>query len=291
MSEIIHPQIDIYSVTQAKIAEETLIANACSFFGLNNNPRHKSKIATFRGLYEKFREIGLLRDLDWNSKSDKDLYYIKLCLARAEKYRQNNEKQKSSNFSNVKIDDLPLGPFEFILFKPESYLEHLLRNRTVSTICCACQETIKPTKSVFLPCECVSIEYCSDCVVRIIGAHSDTFHGKQLSNKGTKGAYIQCPICRIPQYYSIRNEKEAIEEEKRLVSDAFDRLTDITDKKKRQMQGLSLQSVFMNLNEETIREGWVKNEKKIYEIEIMLEDKFFSTIKCDIARMQVSISF
>ena len=290
MNGIIHPQINIFSVTQAKIAEEIALANAFNFFGLNWNSRHQSKLATFRGLHQKFIKIGLLRDLDWNSKSDKDLNYIKLCLARAEKYRQSNLKQKFSSLNDVKIDDLPLGPLEFILFKPESFLEHLLNNRTPTPECCVCGNIIKPTKSVLFPCECFIFQYCSDCAVAAMGAQDDTYHGNQNFENIMKGATIQCPLCRIPQYYTIRNAKEAIKEEARLISDAFDRLIGGADKKKR-FTPTPFQALYMKINEESIKEGWVVTRKDIKDVDIMLKDPYLSIIKCDVARLQVSILF
>ena len=289
MSDIIHPQINISSVIEALAEEESALTSAFRFFNLSDysKARFRSKKSTYQKVYDEFIYIGLLHDLDWDSKTDDDLHYIRLCLARAEKYRQINFNNGARYSGNISIENLPLGPLECITFKPESYLEHVLQKCSVPSTCSICCDVLTPTNTVLFPCSCFSAEVCSYCVSISIGSNFNTFH---VNRSLMVSVPIVCPVCRKPQYYSVTNVEEAIKEEKRLISEANYRLNG--DTSKRALTKETLNQIYKELNAEAQNNKWAPTPRTSGDVATILKDhdKFFPALRCDIARLQVQAS-
>ena len=117
-----HPNIVVESILDTMRSIDRIIIGAFDYFGLNISIRNRGNISSYRRLHDSFMEIGLLKDLNLRSP-DNSIYYIKLCLARAEICRLNNINLPNYFPKNIKLKDLPLGPVEKIKFQPDNYLD------------------------------------------------------------------------------------------------------------------------------------------------------------------------
>lgn len=193
--------------------EETYLSSAYDHFGLGNygTVRKKDKVATFKKLHHKFIEIGILNDLDLDDFAV-DTDYVRLCLARAEAYRQENMSVFRNSSNRVSISDLPIGPLSAIKFKNDHTLERLVNNMGFEDKCVVCRQRIEPNESVLFTCHCSSVQ-CRSCVIRNIGSHADTFRGDSVG--------IQCVVCRELSHFTVTNTASAVIAEEQLVMQSF----------------------------------------------------------------------
>jgi hypothetical protein len=213
VAEVLHPQIQMTSVSVALKVEESYLCSAYEHFGLGNysTVRKKDHILTFRNLHEKFKEIGLLNDLHLNNPGI-NLDYVRLSLARAEAYRQDNVCGPGNKSNKVSIRDLPIGPLSAINFKNDHTLERIVNNMGFENKCVVCRQQIEPNESVLFTCHCSCVQ-CRRCVIRNIGSHCDTFRADSVG--------IQCVVCRELSHFTVKDAVDAVLEEEELVLQSF----------------------------------------------------------------------
>jgi hypothetical protein len=213
VAEVLHPQIKMTSVSMALKAEESYLCSAYEHFGLGNynTVRKKDHIPTFKILHQKFKEIGLLNDLHLNNPGI-NLDYVRLSLARAEAYRQDNVCIPGNKSNKVSIRDLPIGPLSAINFNNDHTLERILNKMGFEDKCVVCRQQIEPNESVLFTCHCSSVQ-CRRCVIRNIGSHQNTFRADSVG--------IQCAVCRELSHFTVKDAVDAVLEEEELVLQSF----------------------------------------------------------------------
>lgn len=216
VAEVLHPQIQMTSVSMALKVEESYLCSAYEHFGLGNynTVRYKEKIMTFNKLHYKFKEIGLLHDLQLDDSGGLNLDYVRLCLARAEAFRQENSCISGSKSAKVSIPDLPIGPLSAINFKNDHTLERIVNEMGFENKCVVCRQQIEPNESVLFTCHCSCVQ-CQRCVIRNIGSHYDTFRADSVG--------IQCVVCRELSHFVVKDAEVAVIEEEELVMQSFKR--------------------------------------------------------------------
>lgn len=180
--------------------------------------RGKDKVSTFSPLHEKFKEIGLLTDLNLSSR-DISVDYVRLCLARAELYREeyNISNDTSHRKQSIRIEQLPLGPLSHIVYKNDYALERLILGVEKNIPqCMVCLSEITRGQTTLLSCACRDF-ICRTCAQHSIGGQPGTYHDALPG--------LTCPFCRQVSYCTVQNAKIAIKAESRLVKSAFSRFT------------------------------------------------------------------
>lgn len=211
VEEVVHPQIQMPSAASALRLEEKYLCSSYKYFDLGScTIRNKDNVFSYKKLHEKFKELGLLEDLIIDETTHAD--YVRLCLARAEQYRQSG---RSAFHGNVLIEDLPLGPVSAVEFKNDYALERIANGMHIDSTCVVCRTLIKPGQSVMFTCKCRIVQ-CRLCVTLSIGLHTDTYRVNPVG--------IKCPICRHFSYGTVTNTQKAIEDENALVLQALRRL-------------------------------------------------------------------
>ena len=211
VEEVVHPQVLIMSVADAMKLEDEYLSSAYSFFDLGTYLiRNKESISSYKKLHDKFKDIGLLNDLNLDARVSAD--YVRLCLARAEQYRQDH---RAARFENVPLKNLPLGPLSAIKFKNDYALERLVNGMHIDSTCVVCRSAIKPGESVLFTCKCCIVQ-CKGCVLLAMGLDRDTYRREPVG--------IKCPICRQFCHNTVTNTQKAIQSENDLVISAFKRL-------------------------------------------------------------------
>ena len=215
VAEVLHPQIQMTSVSMALKVEESYLCSAYEHFGLGNysTVRKKGQIATFKNLHQKFKGIGLLHDLHLNNPGV-NLDYVRLSLARAEAHRQENGSISGNKSNKVSIRDLPIGPLSAINFKNDHTLERIVNDMGFENKCVVCRQQIEPNESVLFTCHCSCVQ-CRRCVIRNIGSHLDTFRADSVG--------IQCVVCRELSHFTVTNAAAAVIAEEELVLQSFKR--------------------------------------------------------------------
>ena len=211
LEEVIHPQIQMSGAASAVRLEESYLSTSYKYFELGSYAiRNKDNVFSYQKLHEKFKGLGLLNDLHIDATTSAD--YVRLCLARAEQYRQS---KGCAFYANVFIKDLPLGPLEVIEFKNDYALERIANGMHIDSTCVVCRTSIKPGQSVLFTCKCCIVQ-CRWCVTLSIGLHEDTYREEPVG--------IKCPICRLFSYSTVTNTQKAIDDENILVTQALQRL-------------------------------------------------------------------
>ena len=212
LERVIHPQIEIRSAASAMRREEEYLCDAYRRFDLGSYAiRKKDNVVSYKKLHEKFKELGLLNDLNIDATTSAD--YVRLCIARAEQYRQLHSSVPLHE--NVFMKDLPLGPLTAIEFKNDYALERIANGKDIDSTCVVCQTQMKPHESVLFTCKCCKMQ-CKQCVTITIGLHADTYREESVG--------IKCSICRQFSYGTVTSTERAINEENILVSQAIKRM-------------------------------------------------------------------
>lgn len=228
--------------------------------------RNKDDVSSYKKLHEKFKERGLLRDLKSDAMISAD--YLRLCLARAEQYRQRH----SSVFfhESVPMEDLPLGPLTAIEFKNDYALERIANGKHIDNKCVVCHTQIKPNESVLFTCKCCTVQ-CRRCVTLAIGLRTDTYREEPVG--------IKCPICRQLSYGTVTNTEKAINDENILVSHAVRRMYPAS----KNPAGL----LFKSVRSSPSSAFSFSNSKKSYEIlNEMLKKMMFEALENDLYLVQ-----
>ena len=212
LERVIHPQIQITSAASMIRLEQEYLCSAYRHFDLRPCAiRYKDDVFSYKKLHEKFKGRGLLHDLNIDAMTSAD--YVRLCLARAEQYRQ---RHLSVFFhESVRMEDLPLGPLTAIEFKNDYALERIANGMHIDSKCVVCESQIKPNESVLFTCKCCIVQ-CKRCVTLAIGLRTDTYREEPVG--------IKCPICRQNSYGTVTNAEKAINDENILVSQAMRRM-------------------------------------------------------------------
>ena len=211
LEEVIHPQIQISSAAIAVRLEESYLSSSYKYFDLGSYAiRNKDNVFSYKKLLEKFKELGLLNDLIIDPTTSAD--YVRLCLARAEQYRQSKGYAIQRD---TLIEDLPLGPLEAMKFKNDYALERITNGMQIDSTCVVCRSLIRPGESVLFTCKCCIVQ-CRGCVTLSIGLHKDTYRKDPVG--------IKCPICRQFSHNAVTNTHKAIDDENILVTQALQRL-------------------------------------------------------------------
>ena len=279
-----HPNIVVESILDTMRSIDRIIIGAFDYFGLNISIRNRGNISSYRRLHDSFMEIGLLKDLNLRSP-DNSIYYIKLCLARAEICRLNNINLPNYFPKNIKLKDLPLGPVEKIKFQPDNYLDlptNKIETDFKNRSCSVCLKIIGIDESVLNWCNCFSLECCPKCARLQVSALWNTYHSPIVPSN--------CLVCRQPSYFIVTNTSKAIIEEEILIKKAFYRMEENVS-----MAGARLLNLFKMLNTEAMKKKFpsVNIDKETDEILLETYDKSknkqFYPLRCWIARLQVRL--
>lgn len=101
MAKVLHPQIEMSAVSRALEIEKEYLHTAHEYFGLGSfrTLREIHKVSSYKKkLHGEFIKIGLLCDLDLDTKEDVD--FVRLSLARAMAYCTDKEKGKQVSMEN-----------------------------------------------------------------------------------------------------------------------------------------------------------------------------------------------
>lgn len=284
MKELLHPHYDQYSLFTAYRAEDVAIGSAYAYFQLApySSCRKKEVVSSFQKVHDKFKEIGILTDLDLYARSQ-SVQYVRLCIARAEMYRQTY--MDGVAFSRkVPIKDLPVGPIGCLDLKLDYYLGRIVQEKEINNMCCVCRDTVRPHETVLFACKCCAVS-CVSCCRHYISTEWDTYKGHP--------AAIRCPICRERTDFCVTNTSEAGKEETRLVNQANARIheenkkqhLDFIGKKPPKLANDHLKKLHAALTIEA--SDWVKGTTDGHTVSEIMTKGDNSMLKCEIARLQV----
>ena len=194
--------------------------------------RHGTTNATmYVGMLEAYRKLGLLIDIA-DPLRRQGPGFIRMCLARAEAYRQlmPPAPHEGAPPVNILTDELPLGPLEHIKLLHHKQLDRYLHGVEVNNKCGICGEPVCHKDTVFKMCECTEM-YCRGCVLNTLASvnckkleDSHSYLSPDLPRKGERlVTCVQCPSCRS-ESYSVFGVEDARADEERLIRSQFPQL-------------------------------------------------------------------
>ena len=203
------------------------------------------------GMLEAYRKLGLLIDIA-DPLRRQGPGFIRMCLARAEAYRQQMPPapHEGTPPTIVPTDELPLGPLEHIKLLHHKQLDRYLHGEVVDNKCGICDEPVCLKGPVFKMCECTEM-YCRGCVLNTLASvnckkleDSHSYLSPDLPRKGERlVTCVQCPSCRS-ESYSVFGVEDARAEEDRLLRNQFPKLSGRGALKKKQNEnGLYIDSI------------------------------------------------
>ena len=112
MAKVLHPQIEMSTVSRALEIEKEYLRDAHEYFGLGDfvTLREIHKVSSYKKLHGEFIRIGLLCDLVLDTEIDVD--FVRLSLARAMAYRKIDKTG-----TQMSVENLPIGPLSAVVFK------------------------------------------------------------------------------------------------------------------------------------------------------------------------------
>ena len=191
----------------------------------------------YAGILEAYQKIGLLTDIDPPNRRQGP-GFIRLCLARAEAYRQQMPPtlHEATQSAIVPTKELPLGPLEHIKLLHHKQLDRYLNGATTGMdnnwgICGICDESVCLKGTAFKMCECAEI-VCHGCVLKTLASVNckkrEDHHSYLSQNLPKRGEQlvmsVQCPSCRS-ESYSVFGVEDARTEEERLFRGQFPQLS------------------------------------------------------------------
>ena len=203
------------------------------------------------GMLEAYRKLGLLIDIA-DPLRRQGPGFIRMCLARAEAYRQlmPPAPHEGTPPVNVPTNELPLGPLEHIKLLHHKQLDRYLHGVEVNNKCGICGEPVCHKDTVFKMCECTEM-YCRGCVLNTLASvnckkleDSHSYLSPDLPRKGERlVTCVQCPSCRS-ESYSVFGVEDARAEEDRLLRNQFPKLSGRGALKKKQNEnGMYIDSI------------------------------------------------
>ena len=203
------------------------------------------------GMLEAYRKLGLLIDIA-DPLRRQGPGFIRMCLARAEAYRQQMPPapHEGTPPTIVPTDELPLGPLEHIKLLHHKQLDRYLHGEVVDNKCGICDEPVCLKGPVFKMCECTEM-YCRGCVLNTLASvnckkleDSHSYLSPDLPRKGERlVTCVQCPSCRS-ESYSVFGVEDARAEEDRLLRKQFPKLSGRGALKKKQNEnGMYIDSI------------------------------------------------
>ena len=213
-----HPQTLIPSIYYVLKSENSYLTKAFEFFNLGpySMRRNKDSVATYKSVHDKFKELGLLKDLDLDNRYI-SVDYVRLCLARAEQYREEHNLWNDGSHKKkfIMIDELPLGPLSHIKYMRNFALERFIsvKERNIPQ-CMICLLEITRGETTMLTCACRA-SICRSCAQQSIGGQPGTFHDVPPG--------LTCPFCRMVSYCTVQDVTVAAEREASLIRRAFTR--------------------------------------------------------------------
>ena len=182
-------------------------------------------------ILEAYQKLGLLTDIAPPLRQQGP-GFIRMCLARAELYRQQMPTTPCGIAQSdiVPTNELPLGPLEHIKLLHHKQLDRYLHGEVVDNKCGICDEPVCPQDTVFTMCECAKM-FCRGCIMNDIATvnpadrdDSRLYLSPDLPRKGEKMVTsVQCPSCRS-ESYSVFGVEDARAEEERLIRCQFPQL-------------------------------------------------------------------
>ena len=206
------------------------------------------------GMLEAYRKLGLLIAIA-DPLRRQGPGFIRMCLARAEAYRQlmPPAPHEGTPPVNVPTNELPLGPLEHIKLLHHKQLDRYLHGVEVNNKCGICGEPVCHKDTVFKMCECTEM-YCRGCVLNTLATfnHNDfeviqdsrSYLSPDLPRRGERlVTSVQCPSCRS-ESYSVFGVEDARTEEDRLLQSQFPKLSGRGALKKKQNEnGMYIDSI------------------------------------------------
>ena len=220
--------------------------------------RHGTTNATmYLGVLEAYQKLGLLTDIPPLHRRQ-GAGFIRLCLARAEAYRQQlpPAPHEGAPPTIIPTNELPLGPLEQIKLLHHKQLDRYLhahgKNDKLNNECGICGEPMCLKGPVFTMCECTEM-YCRGCVLNTLATfnHNDfeviqdsrSYLSPDLPRRGERlVTSVQCPSCRS-ESYSVFGVEDARAEEERLLRNQFPQLPRGVLKKKQNENGLYIDHI------------------------------------------------
>ena len=179
--------------------------------------------ATYAGTLEAYQKIGLLTDIAPPHRRQSP-GFIRMCLARAEVYRQQMLPAKRKT---KRLAIIPLGPLEDIKLLHNKHLDRYLHGEVVDNKCGICDEPVSPKDTVFTMCECTKMS-CRSCIMNNMATvnpddreDSRSYLSPDLPKRDKRMiSSVRCPSCRSKSY-SVFGVEDARAEEERLLRGQF----------------------------------------------------------------------
>ena len=183
------------------------------------------------GTLEAYQQLGLLTDIAPPLRRQGP-GFIRLCLARAEAYRQQMPPalRQGTKPAIIPTNKLPLGPLEHIKLLHHKQLDRYLNGEVVDNKCGICDEPVCHKDKVFKMCECAKM-FCRDCILNNMATvnpadreDSRSYLSPGLPKRDKKiVTSVQCPSCRS-ESYSVFGVEDARADEERLIRSQFPQL-------------------------------------------------------------------